>query len=71
MIATVFPPVQQYVGGAIGAAICWIVLRYFYPGSRWIPALAAGVGFIVGQLVVAHVLISMGSYEPIIVPDPR
>jgi hypothetical protein len=70
MIATVFPPMQQSVGGGIGAAICWIVVKYFFPRSRWIPVFAAGAGFIVGQLVVATVLISMGSYEPITVPDP-
>jgi len=71
MIATVFPPVQQSVGGIVGATIRIIAARYFFPGSRWILLLAMSVGFIVGQLVVGHIMISMGSYHPIVVPDPR
>ena len=69
MIAAVFPPFQQTVGGLIGAVICWIVCKYFFPGSKWIPLLVAGVGFIAGQMIVGHVLISMGAYHPIVVPD--
>jgi hypothetical protein len=71
MIATVFPPVPQYVGGVIGAAICMIAARYCISRSRWVLLLAMGVGFIVGQLVVGHILILMGSYHPIVVSDCR
>jgi hypothetical protein len=69
MIATVFPPVQQNIGGLISAVICGLAARYFFPRSKWVWLLAAGIGFLVGQTIVAHVLISMGAYHPIIVPD--
>jgi hypothetical protein len=70
-IGTVFPPMEQSVGGGIGIVIFWIAAKYFFRRSRWIPFAAIFVGFIVGQMIVGHVLISMGSYKPIVVPDPK
>lgn len=69
MIATVFPPISQYVGGAIGAAICVIATRYFTSKWKWSLLIAMGAGFMVGQIIVGHTLISMGAYQPIVVPD--
>jgi hypothetical protein len=69
MIATVFPPFLQVAGGGVVAIICMIAERYFFSKSRWTLLLAMAVGFTVGQVIVGHILISMGAYHPIIVPD--
>jgi hypothetical protein len=68
LIAVVSEPVPPIVGGAFGAVLCGTAAWYFFPRSKWVLLLAAGVGFAAGLIVTTYILISIGFYRPVIMP---
>jgi hypothetical protein len=68
LIAVVPELVPPIAGGAIGSVICGTAAWYFFPRSKWILLLAAGVGFAAGLIVATYILISMGFYRPTPMP---